>query len=112
MKDSKAQPETVNGYGLSACYTPGPWSVTRPFVDDSGETIIQIESPECMVAEVYAGETPEGISNANILAASKDLADCLRNLHDLQNGCPLPKYQQAWENTMNEAITLLKRLGV
>lgn len=35
------------------------------------------------------------------------LRSALSNLYDLQNGCPLPKYQERWEQAMAEAADLL-----
>lgn len=36
-----------------------------------------------------------------------ELADVLQSLVDLQNGCPLPKYEADWNRTMERAKVLL-----
>lgn len=47
---------------------------------------------------------------ATVLHLSQEntaLAEALRLLYDHQNGCPLPKYEQRWNEAMEMARTLL-----
>ena len=38
------------------------------------------------------------------------LAEVLRDLHDLQNGPPLPSYEQEWDEVMKRAVAILKQV--
>ena len=38
------------------------------------------------------------------------LAEVLRDLHDLQNGPPLPGYEQEWDEVMKRAVAILKQV--
>ena len=38
-----------------------------------------------------------------------ELTECLRELHDLQNGPPLPSFEERWSRCMGKAAQLLKQ---
>jgi len=58
---------------------------------------------------------PEGTNKecerCRLIATIIELADCLRSLHDLQNGPPLIKHEFDWRATMQQTIRLLTRIG-
>ena len=41
------------------------------------------------------------------LTREQEILDCLYDLYSVQNGCPLPKYEQDWNNAMRRAEKLL-----
>lgn len=43
----------------------------------------------------------------NLQAAYKAVLECLGELYDLQNGCPLPEYEHDWTSAMRRAERLL-----
>lgn len=38
----------------------------------------------------------------------REILEALRNLHDWQNGCPLPSYEKQWAAAMEEAQRLFQ----
>lgn len=52
---------------------------------------------------------PMRSSNEYLRSELREIADCLQSLYDLQNGCPLPKYEAEWDEVMAQAGRLLKR---
>jgi hypothetical protein len=71
---------------------------------------------ECQIIALQEGEVglAQVLSSAlhHLEAGKRDvteLTQALRKLHDHQNGCPLPKYEQGWNAAMEEAQRLLER---
>lgn len=50
-------------------------------------------------------------ANNKLRADVAELAECLRDLHDYQNGPPLIKYQDEWQAAIEKTITLLNKHG-
>lgn len=75
-------------------HTPGPWRTNKldwRAVEDSQGLI---------VADVRTPPSEGGREDARLIAAAPDLLEALSWLVDLQNGCPLPKYEADWNRTM------------
>ena len=90
---------------------PLPWRTTQPFVDDDGETIIQIEDDMQMIGEVYAGETSEGFENARLAAAAPELVERLRELVDFSLDDTHYRHADRSKAARHDARALLNRLG-
>ena len=98
-------------------WTAGPWKAGQPFSPPgTNEREIEIESPMQMIGYVHGGyigddDEQEMLANAKLIASAPELDDCLRTLHDLQNGPPYIKYEKEWTACMERTIALLKRIG-
>ena len=61
--------------------------------------------------ELYAIEG----KNADMVLVEAEMVmgirDTLQDLIDIQNGCPLPKYQEEYDRANASAIQLIERLG-
>ena len=47
------------------------------------------------------------VLESDALKQIRQFKDTLELLHSVQNGCPLPKYQEDWNTAMTEAASLL-----
>lgn len=94
---------------MEAKYTPGPW-VQLHLTDGT----VDIDGPDdeliCQIP-VLGVSAEAKIANAKLITLAPELAECLRDLRDFQNGPHLSRYAAEWNEAMEKAAELLQRAG-
>jgi hypothetical protein len=87
-------------------HTPGPWHYHGGW----GQCVraSRVTVAECRTAKL-TGEECE--ANARLIAAAPELVEALRILYDFQNGPPLEKYRDQWNDAMKLAKAALAKAG-
>lgn len=103
---------------VHACvHTPGPWGVEQTTVSNwIGKMRADGSKVEYIVAHVDRDSLRDDVlvrndANARLIAAAPELAEALRILYDFQNGPPLEKYRDEWNEAMRLARTALAKAG-
>lgn len=101
-------------------HTRGPWIVSKTGQDLPGVDIVSIRAPGlALIGEVYAqrydNETWSALPNAQLIAASPELADALERLLDSLANIETTNNSQGHlkdlGNAEHEARAILKKVG-
>lgn len=85
--------------------------VPAPYARAISAILLAAKAGEPVPAPADAGDLA-ALDVAKLQQQHAELADVLRWLYDLQNGCPLPKYEADWERTMERAGAILAAVEV
>lgn len=122
-QDEQAQPSASGRVRVMPTFTPGPWTATllNAGINEDGDCrlvehwrIGNEEAENSIVAEVtdYAETEEERDANAHLIAAAPDLLEALECLYAEQNGAPLARREEQWNEAMEKAeAAFLKALG-
>ena len=96
-------------------HTPGPWKVSRRF-DVYQDTQTPGVGGTFVASTKGISELPESINqvceaDAKLIAATPDLADALRELHDFADVMTHFQYRERSQAAFNVAGELLRRIG-
>lgn len=89
--------------------TPGPWE-RYGYIGHSGLTKIRASTGKDRTGRDIYVDIPACNEDTILMAAAPELADCLRDLFDIQNGPPLIRDTEKWEEIMKRASRILKMI--
>ena len=98
-------------------HTPGPWKIFDGWGSSRFSPVIVDSIPDvdgkcvanCICHVASSNDVAE--ANARLIAAAPELAEALRILYDFQNGPPLEKYRDQWNDAMALAKAALAKAG-
>jgi hypothetical protein len=90
-------------------HTPEPWEVREPNGPGNG-FLIEADGPWPRLPGAWIGSRTRDaaqLANVRLMIAAPKLLRLLRRLYDLQNGPPLEKYRDEWEEVMGEVGSVI-----
>ena len=99
-------------------HTPGPWKMEREYKGSHEWEITDHNNKKSDITAVwiatvwndYPGPDSPADANARLIAAAPQMLEALRDLHDCQNGPPLSRHKEEWEEAMEKTRGLLSML--